>query len=80
VSAKLCGVKGMTPRVFGRATITLGIGPHCSLNNILNVLFGLYRRKNGGGICNSVFENNMNTRFTTVVKLILACVIVVQHV
>jgi len=29
-SAKLCGVEQRTPPVFGRATITLGIGPHSS--------------------------------------------------
>ena len=30
VSAKLCGVEQRSPPVFGRATITLGIGPHSS--------------------------------------------------
>ena len=30
-SAKLCGVEQRAPPVFGRATITLGIGPHSSL-------------------------------------------------
>jgi len=29
--AKLCGVKHMAPPIFGRATITFGIGPHSSL-------------------------------------------------
>ena len=29
-SAKLCGVEQRAPRMFGRATITLGIGPHSS--------------------------------------------------
>jgi len=28
--AKLCGIKLRAPPVFGRATITLGIGPHSS--------------------------------------------------
>jgi len=27
-SAKLCGVEQRVPPMFGRATITLGIGPH----------------------------------------------------
>ena len=30
VSAKLCGVEQRAPPMFGRATITLGIGPHSS--------------------------------------------------
>ena len=29
-SAKLCGVKQSAPPIFGRAAITLGIGPHSS--------------------------------------------------
>ena len=29
-SANLCGVEQRTPPIFGRATITLGIGPHFS--------------------------------------------------
>jgi len=29
-SAKLCGVEQRAPPIFGRAAITLGIGPHCS--------------------------------------------------
>ena len=29
-SAKLCGVEQRAPPIFGRATITLGIGPHSS--------------------------------------------------
>jgi len=29
-SAKVCGVEQRTPPTFGRATITLGIGPHSS--------------------------------------------------
>ena len=29
--AKLCGVEQRAPLIFGRAAITLGIGPHCSL-------------------------------------------------
>jgi len=28
LSAKLCGVEQRAPPMFGRATITLGIGPH----------------------------------------------------
>ena len=41
--AKLCGVEHRAPPIFGRATITLGIGPHCSyrlelfIDNIHNV-------------------------------------------
>jgi len=57
-----------------------GIASHSTLNNILYIVFALYRRKNGGGICNTVFEKNMNTRFTTVVTLILVYVIVVQDI
>ena len=30
-SAKLCGVKQRAPTMFGRATITLGIGSHSSI-------------------------------------------------
>jgi len=30
-SAKLCGVEQRAPPVFGRAAITLGIGPHSSV-------------------------------------------------
>ena len=30
--AKLCGVRYRAPPIFGRATITLGIGPHSSCN------------------------------------------------
>jgi len=29
-SAKLCGVEQRAPPIFGRASITLGIGPHSS--------------------------------------------------
>jgi len=32
VSAKLCGVEQRAPPMFGRATITLGICPHSSLD------------------------------------------------
>jgi len=28
--AKLCGIEQKAPPIFGRATITLGIGPHSS--------------------------------------------------
>ena len=34
-SAKLCGVEQRAPLVFGRATITLDIGPHSSLSLLL---------------------------------------------
>ena len=30
-AAKLCGVEQRAPPVFGRAAITLGIGPHSSV-------------------------------------------------
>jgi len=30
-SAKLCGIEQWAPTIFGRAAITLGIGPHSSL-------------------------------------------------
>ena len=36
-SAKLCGVEQRALPVCGRAAITLGIGPHSSLNNFLNL-------------------------------------------
>ena len=29
-SAKLCGVEQRAPHIFGRAAITLSIGPYCS--------------------------------------------------
>jgi len=29
-SAKLCCIEQRVPPIFGRAAITLGIGPHCS--------------------------------------------------
>jgi len=32
VSAKLCGIEQRVPPTFGRATITLDIGPHSSLH------------------------------------------------
>ena len=31
VSAKLCGIEQRAPPMFGRAAITLGIGPHSSI-------------------------------------------------
>jgi len=34
VRAKLCGVEHRAPPIFGRATITLGIGPHSSCISI----------------------------------------------
>jgi len=39
VSAKLCGVEQKAPPTFGRAAITLGIGPLSSFSHILDVLF-----------------------------------------
>jgi len=35
-SAKLCGVEQRAPPMFGRATITLGIGPHSSRDFFLH--------------------------------------------
>jgi len=35
-SAKLCGVEQRAPPIFGRATITLGIGPHSSCRLLLH--------------------------------------------
>jgi len=32
--AKLCGVEQRAPRMFGRATIRLGIGPHSSFTSV----------------------------------------------
>jgi len=40
VSAKLCGVEQRAPLIFGRAAISLGIGPHSSYCFIL-LLLGL---------------------------------------
>jgi len=33
-SAKLCGVEQRAPPIFGRAAITLGIGPHSSSSKL----------------------------------------------
>jgi len=41
VGVKLCGVEQRAPPMFGRATITLGIGPHSSIS----VLFTCRRRQ-----------------------------------
>jgi len=38
-SAKLCGVEQRAPPIFGRATITLGIGPHSSFVLFLSFFF-----------------------------------------
>ena len=40
MSAKLCCVEQRAPPIFGRAAITLGIGPH----SIVVVVFGLHTR------------------------------------
>ena len=45
-SAKLCGVEQRAPPMFGRATITLGIGPHSSVTlcwSCVNDCHKLYR-------------------------------------
>jgi len=41
-SAKLCGIEQRVPPIFGRAAITLGIGPHFYLmiNFIITVQYG----------------------------------------
>jgi len=44
-SAKLCGVEQRAPPMFGRATITLGIGPHSSLNIISKYLLQRCQRR-----------------------------------
>jgi len=36
-SAKLCGVEQRAPPIFGRAAITLGIGPHSSLHYVIYI-------------------------------------------
>jgi len=51
-TAKLCGVGQRAPPIFGRATITFGIGPHSSL--ILTFSVVLY----GDGAGNTVEENS----------------------
>ena len=38
-SAKLCGVEQRAPPIFGRAAVTLGIGPHLQFLLLLLVLF-----------------------------------------
>jgi len=38
-SAKLCGAEQRAPLIFGRAAITLGIGPHSSLIVFSNSTF-----------------------------------------
>jgi len=38
--AKLCGVEQRAPPIFGRAAITLGLGPHSSLCFIQSMLCG----------------------------------------
>jgi len=38
-SAKLCGVEQRAPPIFGRATITLGIGPHSSSHKVRRVCY-----------------------------------------
>ena len=42
-SAKLCGIEQRAPPIFGRAAVTLGIGPHSSFHCFLVVqlLFGV---------------------------------------
>jgi len=40
-SIKLCGVEQRVPHVFGRAAITLGIGPHSSFFFFLLLSFSL---------------------------------------
>ena len=37
MSAKLCGIEQRAPPVFGRVTITLGIGPHSSFYLLQNI-------------------------------------------
>jgi len=37
--SQICGVEQRAPPMFGRATITLGIGPHSSMFFLLNILF-----------------------------------------
>ena len=67
MSAKLCGVEQRAPAIFGRAAITLGIGPHSSflcflfrkfhstnlalIDVIDNILEHLDARDCGVGIC-----------------------------
>ena len=46
-SAKLCGVEQRAPPIFGRAFITLGIGPHASLTSFWPLrLSKMFKRKN----------------------------------
>ena len=40
-SAKLCGVEQRAPPIFGRVTITLGIGPHSRFFSVSPVFFHL---------------------------------------
>jgi len=41
-SAKLCGVEQRAPPIFGRAAITVGIGPHSSFVLFLSSSFFLF--------------------------------------
>jgi len=55
VRAKLCGVEHRSPPIFGRATITLGIGPHsrilyafyCDVNGLCALLLLLSNETSG---------------------------------
>ena len=38
-SAKLCGVEQRAPPMFGKATITLGFGPHSSFFYVFAIMF-----------------------------------------
>ena len=59
MSAKLCGVEQRAPPMFGRATITLGIGPHSSFYCLMkgkhlplrSLIFGLISSYRTGSTC-----------------------------
>jgi len=47
-SAKLCDVEQRAPPIFGRAAITLGIGPHSSLLQIYICIYVMHMKYTSG--------------------------------
>ena len=52
--AKLCDVENTAPPIFGRATVTLGIGPHSSVKLLWPLVFILIHRMLNLGQCRAV--------------------------
>jgi len=55
-SAKLCGVDQRAPPIFGRAVITLGIGPHSSLTCINSVEIKWFYFQTRAAFCQQVIK------------------------